>query len=63
MTAHWPSEIDESSRGAVDSDVQARCAGNGRLAMTIIKWRAKREQRRREQREFKAWLEITAHPL
>jgi hypothetical protein len=63
MTARWPSQIGESSRSAVDPDVQTRREGNGQLATTITKLRAKREQRRREQREFKAWLEITAKPL
>jgi hypothetical protein len=63
MPVYWPSQIGESSRSGVDPDVQARRAGNGWLAMTITKWRAKRDQRRREQREFRAWLEMTAKPL
>jgi hypothetical protein len=38
-------------------------AGNGELATMIQRLRAKRSQKRREQREFKAWLQITASPL
>jgi hypothetical protein len=36
---------------------------NGELASIIQRFRATWEQRRREQREFTAWLEITAKPL
>jgi hypothetical protein len=36
---------------------------SGELATLIKRLRAKWAQRRREQREFRAWLEITAKPL
>jgi len=51
MTASWPSPIAESR------------SASGELATMIKRLRAKWVQRRREQREFKAWLEITAKPL
>jgi hypothetical protein len=47
----------------MDPDAHARRAANGALATIIKRLRAKREERRREQREFKAWLQITATPL
>ena len=51
MTAKRPGPIAESH------------SASGELATMIKRLRARREQRRREQREFKAWLEITAKPL
>ena len=50
-TASRPSPIAESR------------SASGELATIIKRLRAKWAQRRREQREFKAWLEITAKPL
>lgn len=43
--------------------ISVRRASNDRSATTIDRRRAKRAQRRREQREFRAWLQITAEPL
>ena len=63
MTASWPSPIAESASPPIDTDAQVRRAGNGELASMIQRLRAKRAQKRREQREFKAWLQITANPL
>jgi hypothetical protein len=63
MTASWPSPVVESVSSTIDSDAQVRRAANGELATMITRLRAKRAQRRREQREFKAWLAITAEPL
>jgi hypothetical protein len=63
MTASWPSPIAESASSTIDPDAQVRRATNGEPATMIRRLRAKREQRRREQWEFKAWLEITATPL
>ena len=62
-TATWPSLIAKSESGTIDPDTQVRRATNGELATITQRLRAKRAQRRREQREFKVWLEITAKPL
>jgi hypothetical protein len=63
MTASWPSPIAESASRTTDTDAQVRRGGNGELATMIQRLRAKRAQKRREQGEFKAWLQITANPL
>ena len=63
MTASWPSPIAESASRTIDTDAQVRRVGNGELATMIQRLRAKRAQKRREQRAFKAWLQITANPL
>lgn len=63
MTASWPSPITESASSTTDADAQLRRATNTKLASMINRLRAVRSQRRREQREFKAWLQITAKPL
>jgi hypothetical protein len=58
-----PSPIAESASSATDPDAPVGRAANGELATMTKRLRAKRAQRHREQREFKAWLEITARPL
>ena len=63
MAASRPSSIAESASSTIDPDAQVRRAANGELATMIRRLRAKRAQRRREQREFKVWLQITAKPL
>jgi hypothetical protein len=63
MTPSWPSPIAESASSAVDPDPAVRRAASGELTTMIKRLRAKWAQRRREQREFKAWLQITAKPL
>jgi predicted protein tyrosine phosphatase len=63
MTASWPSPIVESASGTIDPDAPVQRTVSGELATMITRLRAKRAQRRREQREFKAWLQITAKPL
>ncbi len=63
MTTSWSGPIAESATRTIDTDSQVRRAGNGELATMIQGLRAKRAQKRREQREFKAWLQITANPL
>jgi hypothetical protein len=63
MTASWPSPIAESASSTIAPDAQVRRATNGEPVTMIRRLRAKQEQRRREQGEFKAWLEITAKPL
>ena len=63
MTASWLSPIAESASPPIDTDAQVRRAGNGELATMIQRLRAKRAQKRREQAEFKAWLQITANPF
>jgi hypothetical protein len=63
MSASWPSPIAESASSTIGPDAQVRRAANGERATMINRLRVKRAQRRREQREFKAWLEITAKPL
>lgn len=55
--------IDESASSIIDSDAQVRRNADGRLATIARRMRAKRAQRRRELKEFKAWLEITANPF
>jgi hypothetical protein len=62
MTARWPSPIAESASSTIDTDAQVQRAGKGELATMIQRLRAKRAQKRREQREFKVWLQITANP-
>ena len=63
MTERWPSPTAESASNAIDPDLQAGRAANGELATITKRLRAKWAQRRLEQREFKAWLAITAKPL
>jgi len=63
MTASLPNPIAESASTTIDPDLQVRHAADGELATVIKRLRAKRAQRRSEQMEFKAWLEITAKPL
>jgi hypothetical protein len=63
MTASWSSPIAESASSTVNPDVQVQRAPNGERTTLIKRLRAKRAQRRREQREFNAWLQITAKPL
>jgi hypothetical protein len=63
MTARWPIPIAESASSAIDPDAQVGRVANGELATMTKRLRVKWAQRRREQREFKAWLEITAKPL
>ncbi|WP_155764415.1 hypothetical protein [Mycobacterium colombiense] len=63
MTARWPGPIAESASRTIDTDARVRRAGNGELATIIQRLRAKRAQKRREQVEFEAWLQITADPL
>jgi len=53
----------ESVRSTIDADAQVRGAANGELAAIIERFRVRRAQRHREQRELKAWLEITREPL
>jgi hypothetical protein len=63
MIVNRPSPLAESASGIVDSDAPIRRTANSELAMVIRRFRIKRAQRHREQREFKAWLEVTAKPL
>jgi hypothetical protein len=63
MTASSPGPIAESSSSTINPVARGRRAGNGELATLIKRFRVARAQRRSEQREFKAWLEITAKPL
>jgi hypothetical protein len=63
MTARWTGPIAESASSTIDPDAAALRAANGKLATIIKRLLAKRAQRRREQTEFKAWLEITSKPL
>jgi hypothetical protein len=61
--ASWPSPVAETASNAIDPEAQVRRAATGEPATMITRLRAKRAQRRCEQREFKAWLAITAQPL
>ena len=63
MTARSRGPIAESASSTVDPEAAVLCAANGKLATIIERLRAKWAQRRREQTEFKAWLEITSKPL
>jgi hypothetical protein len=63
MTPSWPSPIAESASSAADPDPPVQRAASGELATMIKRLRAKWAQRRREQREFEVWLQITAKPL
>jgi hypothetical protein len=62
-TASVPSPIAESASSTIDPDVLVRSESNGAPATTLERLRAKLAQRRREHKEFKAWLGITAKPL
>lgn len=59
MTASWTGPAAESTSRTIDTDAQVRRTGTGELAAMIQRLRAKRMVKRREQREFKAWLQIT----
>jgi hypothetical protein len=63
MTASWPSPVAESASSTFDPDARVRRTADGELATMFTRLRAKRAQRRRDQREFKVWLAITAKPL
>ena len=63
MTASQPSPTVESASSTTGPNAQIRRATNDEPATMLNRLRAKRAQRRREQREFKAWLQITANPL
>ena len=63
MTASRPSRVVQSASSTIDPDVKVRHAADDEVATMIQRLRAKRAQRRREQREFKVWLQITAKPL
>jgi hypothetical protein len=63
MTASCLSPIAESASSTIDPGAQVRRSAGGAPATMITRLRAKRVQRRREQREFKVWLAITAKPL
>jgi hypothetical protein len=63
MTVSWPCPIGESTSSTTGPGAQVRRRANGELATLIKRLRAKRAQRRREQREFKIWLQITSKPL
>ncbi|MGZ4583651.1 MAG: hypothetical protein ACXVYI_04720 [Mycobacterium sp.] len=61
MTAGRPGPIAESATST--HHVQVKRAADGELATIVERIRAKRARRRREHKEFKAWLQITAEPL
>jgi hypothetical protein len=63
MTASQPSPTVESASEVVHSGVQIRRTASGELVIVIKRFRDNRSQNRREQREFRAWLAITAKPL
>jgi hypothetical protein len=63
MISSCPGPTAESATSTIDHDAQVRRTANGELPTLIKRLRAARAQRCREQREFKAWLEITANPL
>ena len=63
MTASWPGSIAESASSTTSPGAQVRRATSGERATPVNRLRAKRAQRRREQREFAGWLQITAKPL
>ena len=63
MTASRLGRITESASRTVDTDAQTQRDGNGELATMVQRLRARRAQKRHEQKELKAWLQITANPL
>jgi hypothetical protein len=63
MTAGWPSPIAEPASSTIDPDAQPRRTAHGELPTVVKRLHAKRAQKRREHKEFKAWLQITAKPL
>ena len=63
MTASSLGPNAESSSSTNDPDVHVRRAANGELATIVKRLCAKRAEKRREHKEFKAWLRITAKPL
>jgi hypothetical protein len=63
MATGRPSPTAESSSSTINRDAQGRRAANGKLATMAKRLRARRARKRREHKEFRAWLEITAKPL
>jgi hypothetical protein len=63
MAAGRPSSTAESSSGTINPDAEGRCAANGKLATMAKRLRARRARKRREHKEFRAWLQITAKPI
>jgi hypothetical protein len=63
MTASRSAPLAELTSRETYFGLQPQRAADGPLATLIKRFRAARAQRSREQREFKAWLEITAKPL
>jgi hypothetical protein len=61
--ASQPGLIAESQSNRWDWGAQVRCKAEGRVAAMIKRRRAAREQKRCEIKEYRAWLQITAHPL
>ena len=52
-----------TTAGQPDSGKHRRHTANGRIATMLKRRRKARGQKRREIREFRAWLQITAEPL
>jgi hypothetical protein len=69
MRAGVPMTIDahyliaESARSTIRADAQVRRSANDQQATLITRLRALRAQRSCEQREFRAWLQMTREPL
>jgi hypothetical protein len=63
MTAGRPSPTVESLSGTINPDSLGRRAASGKLATMVKRLHARRARKRREHKEFKVWLQITAKPL
>ena len=62
LTPRWRGLIAESATSTIDPDAHIRRPASSEAATMAKRLRAKREQKRREHEEFKAWLQITAKP-
>jgi hypothetical protein len=63
MTASRPSPITQSASNIAYSGVQIQRTAESELATMMKRFLIKRAQRRCEEKEFRAWLAITAKPL
>ena len=63
MSPRWHGRITESTSDTTHPDALAQRAGFGEFAAMLHRLRVSRAEKRREQEEFRAWLQITAVPL
>jgi hypothetical protein len=62
-TAGRHSPTDEPESSTIDLDARSAYRAKSRFATLVTHLRARRAQKRRELKEFRAWLAITREPL